>query len=1148
MKCPGCLTTVDTPAFSCDACGCPLVIPGRHLGTIDRLPDRIRYHRGQPLETATQPANQNPSRLRHLPSHFGSPDERSQPSDNTGERKQLSVLFSDLSGYSALCERLDPEDVREMMNLVFKEIAGVVARYEGYIHRIIGDEVLAVFGIPLIHEDDPVRAIRAAMDIHKAVAGMSDHFGDDLPMPLAMHSGIATGMVVTGDSDLGSGKYGITGDTLNQALALTNLAVSGEIFVDGKTMSATSGFFAYEKISLPHLTTGNTSERVAAYRLLGMVDKPDKIRRVQGLRARLIGRSAEMQLLRHHLAMVKLGQGACVFVEGDAGTGKSRLISEFRRAYAQHSVDWLQGNAYAYCQDVPYFPLIDLLGRAADVHADDSKTVVRGKLDDLLKGICDDDEDRAIIMDRLFTLSSDRRTIITPEAWKIRLKQALIRIIDSQSRSRTTVICIEDLHWADPSSVDLLCSVINEADLPVLFLISQRCGQTALDLDQFTNAYYQTRCVRLTDLLPDQGEEMAKSLLRCDHLPAALSAFISDHLGGNPFYLEEVINTLVDTRRLRKQGALWNLVGTIGEAAFSSGISAVIAARLDRLGRSSKRIVQEASVIGRQFSPLVLMQIASEPHRVDDSLKKLKGLGLILSSNYASERVYRFKHTLVQEVAYNSLLKRQRRNLHEKIGQVLENQSPDRIHANCEALAYHFSKGHSLLKAVKFLKQAGRKGIAKYAVIEAHNYYAKAHQILAERYRPDGDVSRRFVELLLEWFFVFNVRGRYGDALDLMRRHEAAAMNDVGPHLKGMYLACLGWAYQRREQLNQSRRCLLEALSIGEQIHNYKVIAYSSAYLIWTCTDLGRLDEAIAFAAKAEAASRFFESEDPSWSFEMDQDLVRFVLTGTAIAYWFKGDCRQCRHIGDRLLTYGQKAGDVNSISEGYLAQGMGAFAAGDYRQTIDQCRLAIDSSVDALYTFNARFMKAYAHLSMGEVGRAEENLNEIMAFCHSSGYEYIGTSAKALSSIVAVAKGNLWFGVKAIRSHIRQYSAEGKAYHVQTFHLMLGSIYLRFVLHEGELGVVQILKNAPFFLINMPLAARKAERHLRTAIRMADRINALGVKGQASFELARLYLHQGQNHLAVELIEQCIALFGQLNADSHLERARRVLAQASSP
>jgi tetratricopeptide (TPR) repeat protein len=274
----------------------------------------------------------------------------------------------------------------------------------------------------------------------------------------------------------------------------------------------------------------------------------------------------------------------------------------------------------------------------------------------------------------------------------------------------------------------------------------------------------------------------------------------------------------------------------------------------------------------------------------------------------------------------------------------------------------------------------------------------------------------------------------------------------------------------------------------------------------------------------------------------MDQDLVRFVLTGTAIAHWFKGNGPQCHKLGDRLLAYGENAGDVNSISEGHLAHGMGCFAAGDYRDAIEKCIIAIDSSADPLYAFNARFLMAYAHLSLGEVNPAEKNLHEIITFCKASGYEYIGTSADALSSVVAVAKGNIGLGVKAISRHARQYMADGKYYHAQTFHYLLGSIYLRIALREGELNLAVVVKNLPFFAVHLPRAAKHAEHHFKAAIRIAGQINAIGIRGQASLDLGRLYQAKKRGDLALPLIQESIALFEQLGADGHLKRAQAAL------
>jgi class 3 adenylate cyclase/tetratricopeptide (TPR) repeat protein len=1135
MKCPECLNPVQADDFACKACGFVLGAPCGHCKTVNRPASKFCCACGRPLDSFPQssslPADGADMVRPPMPAAADGP--ASHP--GIGQRKWVTVLFSDLSGYSALCERLDPEDVREMMNLVFKEIVSIIVRYEGYIDRIIGDEVLAVFGIPQTHEDDPVRAIRAAMEIHQTVPGMTGRFKKRLDKPLAMHSGIATGLVVTGETDVKSGRQGLVGDTVNRASMLTDLAASGQILVGSGTMSATSGFFEFEKCECRNGI--ETEAFIHVYRVVRALEQPDKIRRLQGLNARLVGRSGQMESLRRNLAMMMRGSGRCVLLEGEAGTGKSRLIWEFKKTLHGKSVRWLQGNAYAFSRNVPYLPIIDLLKRALDVRDEDSQDAVLAKVAGELAPIRDENSKNSHIVEQLLTLSSDHAPYIPPESWKIQLKQTLVRMIERQCRIKTTIICIEDLHWADPSTVELLKHMINETHLPVFLLISYRPEATDFGPEQLSSANYHRQCIRLEDLPPEKSEEMARSLLRSDRVPPRLLAFISDRLSGNPFFLEEAINSLVDAGTLVKKKGCWEIKGEIGEAAFSSGISAVIAARLDRLGEPSKQILQEASVLGRDFSSLLLKQITAEAPIVDQSLIFLKSLGLI-RRDAVDENRYRFKHALIQEVAYNSLLKRQRKELHEKIARVLERLNPDRVDALCETLAYHFSRGHSMHKAIAYLQQSGRKGFKKFAIVEAHNYYEKAYRMLMDRALLLEDPSRRTVELLLEWFFVYNMRGRYTDALALMKRHESDAMANVDLRLKGMYLACLGWAYQRREQLDRSHQCLLEALTIGERIQNHKVIAYSCACLIWTCTDLGRLDEALVYAARAEEASHFFESKDPKWSFKMDQDLVRFVLTGTAVTQWFKGDCRQCRHLGDRLLAYGESAGDMNSISEGYLAHGMGRFAAGDYRGAIEFCLKAIDRSTDPLYTFNARFLMAYAYLSLDDVPRAKENLDEIMRFCESSGYEYIGTSATALSSVVTVARGHLWSGVRAIRKHIKRSLAEGKVYHAQTSHFILGSIYLKLALHQGKLAGGALLRNMPFLVWHLPGAAGKAEHHFKTAVRLADRIGALGLKAQACLDLGRLYRSRRKNELAEPLIRQSMGLFGKLGADCHLQQA----------
>ncbi|WP_155313417.1 adenylate/guanylate cyclase domain-containing protein [Desulfosarcina ovata] len=1137
MKCPDCHTPVDPDAAICPVCRCRIGPSCVVCGTVNRRGSRFCSACGFVLPCGTDvmpltPAARTPIKQ---PAETARPLTPLTPPPS-GERKRVTILFSDLSGYTRICQQMDPEDVCEMMNRVFRKIISIILRYEGSIDRIIGDEVLAVFGTPHVHEDDPLRAVHAAMEIHAVVSGMSNRFQDHLIQPLKMHSGIATGLVVTGKTDLATGRHGITGDTVDRALRLTNLAPSGAILVEQRTMTATSGFFLFEKSALGGKWDG--VDCMDAYRVLKTAPHPHKIRRVRGLRARLIGREEALAALHNAWLAISRGRGGCVLVTGEAGTGKSRLIAEFKDSLSQTEVRWLEGNAYHYTQTVPYFPIVDLLGRAVDVREHDTDGVIREKLNRELSLLEADTGAIVEIIDRLFTLADKEQARLTPEAWQRKLRQTLMRLIASQSRRTPTVICLEDLHWADPSTVKMVRSILNDANLAVLFVISHRPSQLDFSSDPITNSYYRCTTIELEDFSPEMGQTMVESMLGVTRVPPDLLNFVAEYLGGNPFFIEEMINSLVDDGTLRKSGGQWQLHGTIGTRAFLSDITTVIAARLDSLGDDAKRIVQEASVIGRRFSTRVLKKISNTPERVDESLSVLKSLGLILDSTMGDKPGLCFKHALVQDVAYNSLLRRRRKDLHEKIAEALIRLNGHRIDAISETLAYHFSHGHTLSKAVDYLIRSARKGLKIYAVTEALGYYQKAYQILTAGSPSNDDITAPLLALLIEWFFAFHLRGRYREASVLLKKHESLARMSGNPHIKGMYLACLGGAYQKRERLDTSRNYLLEAMGIGEQTGDYQVIAYACAYLTWTCTDMGRLDDALAFAAKAEAALPRFDVGASLWPSEMDQDLIRSLFFGAAIAHMFRGDSRQCVQLGDRLLAYGKSDNDVNTLSVGYLSHGMGAFVAGDFRTAIQQCSLAVDGSVDSMFACNAHFVKAWATMSLGDFSAADKEFTAIIDFCRSSGYEFIGKTAQALSYVITVAKGDVAVGVEAFNRYVEQYMAIGKHYHVQIAHFLLGCVYLNMVSGNVDRRPSMGLKNLWFFLSHRPRAAKQAETHFKAAVRIAERIGALGMKAQACLNLGRLYRVRRKDDLAEPLVRESLALFERLGATEHFKAA----------
>ena len=286
------------------------------------------------------------------------------------ERKHVTIMFSDLSGYTAMNERLDPEEVKGIMSLIFEKIIDIIKSYDGFIEKFIGDSVMAVFGVPTAHEDDPIRAIRAAMEMHAAIDQLSPRFEEKIGRSLSLHTGINTGLVVTGEVDIAKGTHGLTGDALNMAARLEGMAKAGEIVVGPETYQQSLNFFEFEPLGTSEVK--GKAEPVLVYKVLSVKKELSVLHRTHGARADLIGRDREMAILEQAVQQLEQGQSSIISICGDAGTGKSRLTREFKERLDLDRIQWYEGHAYGYTQNTPYYPLIDLLTHAFQVEEGDS--------------------------------------------------------------------------------------------------------------------------------------------------------------------------------------------------------------------------------------------------------------------------------------------------------------------------------------------------------------------------------------------------------------------------------------------------------------------------------------------------------------------------------------------------------------------------------------------------------------------------------------------------------------------------------------------------------------------------------------------------------------------------------------------------------
>jgi predicted ATPase/class 3 adenylate cyclase len=671
----------------------------------------------------------------------------SKPTITDRERKHVTVMFSDLSGYTALNEKLDPEEVKEIMDRIFGKISQVVVKYEGFIEKFVGDAVMAIFGVPKTHEDDPVRAIRAAWEIHNLVKEISPTLEKTIGRPLYMHTGINTGLVLAKGMDFDKGTRKVhrdtinaasrisglakadevIGDTINVASRISGLAKADEIVVGFETYHQAEGYFNFEKLD-PTKVKGK-EEPIQIYKVSSPKEAISKTHRLSGLRAELIGRRVEMDQLKEAVDNLKQGKASSFSIIGDAGTGKSRLVEEFRNSLDMNTIQWKEGHSYGYSQNIPYFPVIDLLSRAWQIREGDPPDQIRKKVEKGAQATVGERKDLIPYIGSLYSLSYPEMEQVPPEQWKTKLHEAINLILTNLCRHAPTVICIEDLHWADPSSVEFLRNILIDLKYPVIILCMYRPSFNLFTSHQAGSikSYHE---IRLQHLSPTDAQSMVESILKTKTIPKQLQMFVRDKAEGNPFYLEEVINSLIETDTLIKDKDSWKLTRTLNEKDIPSTIQGVISARLDRLERETKRILQEASVIGRAFFYEILKRISDLKEYLDKGLMNLERLDLIKTTSLQPELEYIFKHALTQEVVYNGLLMKERRLIHEKIGLVMEELLQDHLPEFYETLAYHYSQSDNFSKAYEYLRLSGDKALKNYANNETVRFYKEALRVL----------------------------------------------------------------------------------------------------------------------------------------------------------------------------------------------------------------------------------------------------------------------------------------------------------------------------------------------------------------------------------------------------------------------------------
>jgi class 3 adenylate cyclase/tetratricopeptide (TPR) repeat protein len=747
-----------------------------------------------------------------------------------GERRQVTVLFSDVAGFTPLAEKLDPEDVHRIMDRCFELITAEVHRFEGTINQYTGDGVMALFGAPIAHEDGPRRAVHAALGIQRALRDYSKELQAQGGPAMQMRVGINTGLVVVGriGDDLRM-DYTAVGDTTNLAARMQQIARPGSVVVSEATHRLVSTFF--ETLDLGQLQVKGHAP-VRAWEVL----RP-RLRRsrfdpaVEHGLTPLVGRVLEVATLVERFGEAKAGRGQVVFISGDAGIGKSRLLLEFRRRLAEagESVTWLEGQCISFGQSIPFLPLIDQLRENFGIEEFDGEPEIVAKVEHRMRRM-GQLEPHIPYLRYLLAVDPGEPAVLAMDA-SARRKRILEGVRTLSMRGATLqpiVFVFEDLHWIDASTEEYLNVLMGSvAGAPIMVIMTFRVGYTP----PFGSRSFYTTLI-LHTLSEAETLAMAGRVLGTDQFPEELKVALMDKAEGVPLFVEEVTKTLLDLGVLRRENSGLRMVKGMGEVSVPDTIQGIIMARLDRLGEDSKRTVQLASVIGRQFVQRLLERITGLAGRLEGLLQELKALEIIYEQGLLPEPAYIFKHAVIQDVAYNSLLKERRRELHRAVGGAIEELYPDRLAEHYEELAHHFVNGEEWAKAFEYLVRSGNRAKDAFANHTALEFYAKALEI-AGRVRPLLE-PRRIMEIYQRRGQVWRLTGRMRDCIAELEPMLALARQAGDRFMEAQALVDLSlahWLTFSSENVPHAKAFAEEALHIGREIGDEEAVAKSLSYL-----------------------------------------------------------------------------------------------------------------------------------------------------------------------------------------------------------------------------------------------------------------------------------------------------------------------------
>ena len=956
--CPSCRSTNPPGQKFCGECGAGLGGARAPAATAPETPERV------PAERFASPQSYTP---KHLADKI-----LSSRSAVEGERKQVSVMFTDVSGFTAMSERLDPEDVHAIMDRVFEIVLTAVHHYEGTINQFLGDGVMALFGAPIAHEDHPHRALSAALAIQRDLAPLRDDVRRQNAVEFRLRIGVNTGLVVVGaiGRDLRM-DYTAVGDTTNLASRMLNIAQPGQIVCTSATHRLTAGFYEFDDLgefavkgkSEPVRGWVVTRERRGRTRL--------EVSRERGLTP-LLGRSRELEALGLAYARAVEGQGAVLMLVGDPGAGKSRLLFEFLRRLDGGGHLELDASCLSYGRAIAYHPVVALirryLGLPDGAGDDDIRAAARVRLGAV--GIAD--EESVTLLAHFLGIEAPAELLTRLGAQlKDRTHGLLQDVFLRTSQRHPLVLVVENVHWVDPSSEAFFGPFIDAlAGHPVLLLLSSRP-----DFSMTTWPRSRVEMLAVGGLDREQAAGMARALLGADVVAPSLIDLLVAKSEGNPLYVEEILRQLEETG-----GA----IVTDGEARLSRADVAVpetvhdiIAARVDRVEEALKQTIQGAAVVGRQFPVALVARVldAGEPRVVDD-LRQLQGFDFVFP---VSTPIYAFKHALTQEVVYTGLLERRRRRHHAVVGVALEEQHRERLEEVAELLAHHFGRSAEHDKAVDYAILAGEKSQRRWAHAEALAHFESALKRLDAMPDSEGNRRRR-IDAVLKQAEVKFALGHHTEELMALEGVKGIVDESADPPRRAAWCYWTGFLHSLTgARADVSVGYCRRAAEIAEAEGLAELRAYAQSCLAHVYLVAGDLQGGLE---AGEAALATFEARGNPWWACRTIWALQPLATGT-------GDWRRALAYCRRALTHAIATNDQRLQVVSWARTGATEVQRGDGDACVQACDRALAFSPAPFDVHSIKAMRGYGLVKRGDLEAGTRELGEAVAWFEKASLLY---------------------------------------------------------------------------------------------------------------------------------------------------------------